>query len=168
MISFKVICNFLPENTAFAHCDIPCGIYDPHQAQLAAHTVIRMTQLLTDLKRENPSISSGQAETKAEHDIARITHVKEEHSNILEEELDTLRNDYFKEEHFKEYPTLQDLFVKTLKFSAKARQGIDMEAAESTLAGVQKIAEIFFKTKGVEPIRIKTVYPTGGEIVLHK
>ena len=156
----KSILRFLPQNTAYAHCDIPCGIYDPHQAQLAAHTVIRMTQLLTELTRED--------ETKAEHDVSRITHVKEEHSNLLEEELDTLRNDYFKEEHYKEYPNLHELFVKTLKLSAKARQSIDMQAAQDALSGVQEIAEIFFKTKGVEPVRVKTVYPTGGEIVLHK
>ena len=156
----KNILRLLPQNTAYAHCDIPCGIYDPHQAQLAAHTVIRMTQLLTELKRED--------ETKAEHDVARITHVKEEHSSILEEELDTLRNDYFKEEHYKEYPNLHELFVKTLKSSAKARQSIDMQAAQDTLSGVMEIAEIFFKTKGVESVRVKTVYPTGGEIVLHK
>ena len=97
-----------------------------------------------------------------------MTHVKEEHSNILEEELDTLRNDYFKDEHFKQYPNLNELFIGALKSSAKARQNISLEAAQETLASVQQIAEIFFKTKGVEPIRVKTVYPTGGEIVLHK
>ncbi|MCL5435202.1 MAG: superoxide dismutase, Ni [Patescibacteria group bacterium] len=161
----KTILRFLlekliVEKIAYAHCDIPCGIYDPHNAQMAAHTIIRMTQLLGEVKRDS--------ETKAEHDISRITHVKEHHADILEEELDTLRNDYFKEEHYKEYPNLNELFVKTLKASAKARQGIDMEAAESTLAGAQEIAEIFFKTKGVESVRVKTVYPTGGEIVLHK
>lgn len=158
-IVFRIL-NLIPEKTAFAHCDIPCGIYDPYVAQRAAHTVIRMTQLLTDLKRDD--------ETKAEHDVARLTHVKEEHSSLLEEELDTLRNDYFKEEHFKEYPNLHDLFVKTLKSAAKARQGIDMQSANETLSGVQEIAEIFFKTKGVESVRVKSVYPTGGEIVLHK
>lgn len=152
--------KLLIEKTAYAHCDIPCGIYDPHQAQLAAHTIIRMTQLLTDLKREN--------ETKAEHDIARMTHVKEEHSSVLEKELDTLRNDYFKEEHFKEFPNLNDLFIQALKSCAKARQDIDMEAAQDSLVKAQEIAEIFFKTKGVTPVRVKTVYPTGGEIVLHK
>ncbi len=156
----KRIVKLIPSGFAYAHCDIPCGIYDPHAAQVAAFTVIRMTQLLEDLKREG--------ETKAEHDVARITHVKEEHSNILEDELETLRNDYFKEEHFKEFPNLSELFVNTLKFSAKARQGIDMEAAQGALSGVQEIAEIFFKTKGVEPVRVKSVYPTGGEIVLYK
>jgi nickel superoxide dismutase len=161
----NVILNFilqklLPEKIVYAHCDIPCGIYDPHQAQLAAHTIIRMTQLLGEVKRDN--------ETKAEHDVARITHVKEEHSSVLEEELDTLRNDYFKEEHFKEYSNLNDLFIQALKSCAKARQNVDMASAQETLAKVQEIAEIFFKTKGVQPVRVKTVYPTNGEIVLHK
>jgi len=52
----KVIDNLLkliPEKIAYAHCDIPCGIYDPHQAQLAAHTIIRMTQLLSEIKEDD-------------------------------------------------------------------------------------------------------------------
>jgi nickel superoxide dismutase len=152
--------KLLKEKIAYAHCDIPCGIYDPYLAQRAAHTIIRMTQLLSEIKQED--------DLKSDHAIARMTHVKEDHSNILEEELETLRNDYFKEEHFKEYSNLNELFVKTLKSSAKARQNIDIEAAEETLANVQQIAEIFFKTKGMEPIRVKSVYPTGGEIVTYK
>lgn len=156
----NMLCKFLPGQVVFAHCDIPCGIYDPFRAQQAAHTIIRMTQLLSEIKRED--------ETKAEHDIARMTSVKEKHASILEEELDTLQNDYFKEEHFKTYPSLLDLFTKTIKSSIKARQNIDMQAAEDTLSGVMEIAEIFFKTKGVEPVRVKTVYPTEREIVLYK
>lgn len=152
--------NIFPEKIAFAHCDIPCGIYDPYVLQRAAHTIIRMTELLSEIKQDD--------DLKSDHTIARITHVKESHSNILEEELETLRNDYFKEKHFKEYKNLNDLFVKTLNASAKARQNIDIDAAREMLAGTQGIAEIFFKTKGVEPVRVKTVYPTGGEIVLHK
>lgn len=156
----KILFKMLPLKIAYAHCDIPCGIYDPHQAQLAAHTVIRMTQLLSEIKRDD--------ETKIEHDIARITHVKEKHAGIIEEELETLRNDYFKQEHYKEYPNLNGLFIKTLKSVSKARQNVDNDAAQEVLAGVQEIAEIFFKTKNVEPVRVKSVYPTGGEIVLHK
>lgn len=83
------IFNLLPVKTAYAHCDIPCGIYDPHNAQMAVHTVIRMTQLLGD--------------EKDPHAIARLTHVKEDHGKLIEEELGTLQNDYFKEEHFKTY-----------------------------------------------------------------
>jgi len=156
----KVFLKLLPEKIAFAHCDIPCGIYDPYVVQRAAHTILRMTQLLAELKSDD--------QKKMVHDIARMTHVKEEHVNLLEEELDTLRNDYFKEEHFKTYPNLESLFRETLKAASKARQEINMEAAKETLSGAQEIAEIFFKTKNVEPIRVKSVYPTGGEIVLHK
>lgn len=152
--------NFLPEKIAFAHCDIPCGIYDPHNAQMAAHTIIRMTQFLTEIKRTD--------ETKTEHDIARVTRVKEQHSDLLEEELDTLRNDYFKPEHYKKFPKLHELFVSTLQLSSKARQGIDMNSAEDTLRGVLAIAEIFFQSKGVTPVRVKSVYPTEREIVTHK
>ncbi|MGA2911024.1 MAG: superoxide dismutase, Ni [Candidatus Levyibacteriota bacterium] len=156
----KRFSRLLPEEIAYAHCDIPCGIYDPYVAQRAAHTIIRMTQLLTELPVSNPK--------KMAHDISRMTDVKEEHANILEEELETLRNDYFKEEHFKTFPNLNNLFIKTLNAVSKARQEINMEAAQETLSGVQEIAEIFFKTKNVQPLRVKSVYPTGGEIVLHQ
>jgi nickel superoxide dismutase len=159
-MNIKNIAKLLPEKIAYAHCDIPCGIYDPYVAQRAAHTIIRMTQLLSEIKNGNS--------LKSQHDVARMTHVKEEHVSILEEELDTLRNDYFKEEHFNEYSNLDDLFTQTLKVASKARQEINIEAAQEVLAGVQEIAEIFFKTKNVEPVRVKSVYPTGGEIVLHK
>ncbi len=153
---FKII----PARTAFAHCDIPCGVYDPFRAQQAAHTIIRMTELLGKVERTD--------ETKTEHDIARITRVKEKHGEIVEEELGTLQNDYFKEEHFKEYPNLLDLLNKTVKSSILARQTISMEAAEQTLSGVLEIAEIFFKTKKVTPIRVKSVYPTERELVFYK
>ena len=153
------IFNLLPEKIAYAHCDIPCGIYDPHLAQLAAHTVIRMTQLISEIKTND---------VKAQHDISRMTHVKEEHAGIIEEELETLRNDYFKDEHYKEYPQLQILLTDTLKSVSKARQNIDMDICQNVLSGVLQIAEIFYKTKGVTPVRVKSVYPTGGEMVFYK
>lgn len=159
-ILVSLLSKFIPEKTAYAHCDIPCGIYDPHNAQLAAHTIIRMTELLTEVKRDS--------ETKAEHDVARLTHVKEDQASLLEEELTTLENDYFKEEHYKKHPKLREHFSNANKLGAKARQNIDIDAAKELLEEVMQIAEIFYKTKGTEPLRVKTVYPTGGEIVLHK
>lgn len=152
--------NLLPSEIAYAHCDIPCGIYDPHQAQVGAHTVLRMTQLLKDVKRED--------ETTAEHDIARITRVKEKHGDLIEDELGTLENDYFKDEHFTSYPELKGLIADAVKLSIKARQHIDMEAAEQLLEKVLQISEIFYKTKNVTPVRVKSVYPTEAEIVTYK
>lgn len=152
--------SFLSEKKAFAHCDIPCGIYDPHNAQVAAHTIIRMTSFLDQLKRES--------ELKAEHDIVRITHIKEKHSNILEHELLTLRYDYFKDEHFKEFSNLEDLFKNTLISISKTRTSIDIDSSTKTLELVLQISEIFYKSKNVTPVRIKSVYPTQGEIVIYK
>ncbi len=152
------IFSLLPENTAFAHCDIPCGIYDPHQAQVAAHTIVRMTQMLGEIKRDD--------ETRAEHDIARITHVKEEHGHMVEEELGTLWNDYFKEEHFVKFQNLKELLNKGTKLSVKTRQEIDMESAKELLETVMQIAEIFYKSKGLKSHRVKAPYPTGLEIVV--
>jgi len=150
----------LPTKVAYAHCDIPCGIYDPHYAQVAAHTIIRMMQLLNNLNMEN--------RLKADHDIARMTSVKEDHGNIIEKELDTLENDYFKEDHFKEFPELKKMFADATKLSVKTRQAIDMESAEQLLEMILKISEIFYKTKKFEPVRVKSPYPTEREIVVYK
>lgn len=147
--------KFLPAKPIYAHCDIPCGIYDPHQMQMAAHTVLRMTDLITEAGSDI-------------HKIARMTHIKEEHGHIIEEEIGTLEIDYFKDEHFKQYPELQDLLKKTAKLSVKVRQEINKEVAQELLANTQQIAEIFWKTKGLEPVRIPSGYPTEGEVVSHK
>jgi len=147
--------KLLPSKPVFAHCDIPCGIYDPHNAQMAAHTIIRMTKMLDEAGSDT-------------HKIARLTHVKEDHGALCEKELVTLWGDYFKEEHLKEYPELHDLIWKSIKLTGKVRQEINLEAANELLENVQKVAEIFWKTKGFEPIRIHSGYPTEGEIVYHK
>ena len=154
------ISRILPTKIAHAHCDIPCGIYDPNAAQLAAHTIIRMTQLLSNI-----NMGDG---VKAGHDITRMTSVKEAHGNIVEKELDTLENDYFKEEHFQEFPELKKLFSDATKLSVKTRQNIDMASAEQMLEAILKISEIFYKTKKLEPIRVKSPYPTERELVIYK
>ncbi len=156
-MKISLIFKFLPANTAYAHCDIPCGIYDPHQAQVAAHTIIRMTELLSLIKRDD--------ELKAEHDVSRVTHVKEEHSNILEHELSTLQDDYFKND-FSKFPELEVLFEDAKKLGAKARTGIDMDSAKELLEKVMQIAEIFYKSKDLKSHRVKSPYPTGLEIVV--
>lgn len=165
-MKFASVFRLLPPKIAYAHCDIPCGIYDPHQAQVAAHTIIRMTQFLGEVKRSASADGSG--ETRAEHDIARITRVKEEHGQLVEEEIGTLQNDYFKEEHYKEFTNLKDLLEKATKLSVSVRQNIDMKSAEELLETVMQIAEIFYKSKGLVPFRTKSPYPTEREIVLHK
>lgn len=164
----KLLLSKIPsQNIAYAHCDIPCGIYDPHQAQLAAHTVIRMTQLIGEVSASSPQ-PPFEERKKIISQVSRLTHVKEEHGHIIEDELGTLENDYFKEEHFSKFQNLKDLLAKGVSLSIKTRQNIDMEGAEELLETVMQIAEIFYKTKGLTPFRTKSPYPTEREIVLHK
>jgi len=147
--------KFLPTRPVYAHCDIPCGIYDPHAAQMAAHTVLRMTQLIREAKDDPVK-------------LARLAHVKEEHAEIVKHEVTVIWGDYFKEENSKDVPDLSDKVWKILKLASKCKQGTDEAVAQELLTAVQEFAEIFWKSKGLEPVRIPSSYPTEGVIVLHK
>ena len=151
----RIIDKFFPVDKVYAHCDIPCGIYDPHNAQVAAHTVIRMMSLIKDAK--------GDA-----HDIARYTKVKEDHAELVKHEVRVIWGDYFKPEHIEKKPELHELVFNIMKLGSKSRQGTDIKEAEELLAKVQEFAEIFWKSKNIETVRVKAPYPTGGEMVLHR
>jgi nickel superoxide dismutase len=157
------IIGVLPESTAYAHCDLPCGIYDPHQAQLAAHTVIRMTQILQDAHAEEEN-----GDKKLMHDISRATRIKDEHAEIVKHEVRVIWGDFFKQEHLEQNPHLHELVFSIMKLASKARQEINMDAANELLAKVQEFSEIFWKAKGRETSRVASGYPTGGEVVLPK
>lgn len=150
---------FLPVNTAHAHCDIPCGIYDPHLAQLAAHTVIRMTNMLLDLEKEAN-------EKKFIHQLSRLMKVKEEHAELVKHEVRVIWGDYFKPEHLKDHPNLHELVFTIMKLASKTKQEINIDAANELLGKVQEFAEIFWETKGRNSTRVASPYPTGGEIVV--
>ena len=147
----------LPAEEASAHCDIPCGIYDPHNLQVAAHTVIRMVQLLEGLPDQ---LDKATLNTAARH-IA----VKEEHAAIAEHEIIVLWTDYFKPEHLEKFPDLHDVVWKTAKLTSTVKQQVSMEASQQLLAGAQQIAEMFWQSKGVQTRRVPSSQPTGGEIV---
>ncbi len=159
---FEVTDSLRPLGVAHAHCDIPCGIYDPHAAQVAAHTVIRMDGLIADL------VKVGKADADAQNKMARYVAVKEQHAELCKHEIRVLWADYFKPEHVQANPELHGLVWDTLKLASKAKQGTSMEDAKALLGNVEKIAEIFWKTKNVQTKRVKAFYPTGEEIVYPK
>ena len=153
----ELLIKLLPTRPVYAHCDIPCGIYDPYLAQMAAYTVLRMTKLIQD------------AESK--HDKAqfvRLVQVKEEHAELVKREVTIIWGDYFKEENSKDIPDLHEKVWKILKLASKAKQEVNEQGAQDLLATVQEFAEIFWKSKGMEPVRIPSGYPTEGEIVSHR
>jgi len=107
-----------PSTTAYAHCDVPCGIYDPHQAELAARTVARMVELIGQLPKENP--------TEADRaKFVRCIAIKEQHAEIVKHEIQVIWSDYFKPEHLERYPDLHDRTWKILKLADKNKQNID-------------------------------------------
>jgi nickel superoxide dismutase len=160
-----VLDRVAPPTVAHAHCDIPCGIYDPHNAQIAALTVIRMTQLIQGLQAPGGNASKSDWDTYMMQ-ISRYTAVKEEHAKIAEHEIIVLWTDYFKPEHLGKHPDLHEVVWKATKLTSTVKQQINMDAAQQLLATVQQIAEIFWDTKGVQTRRQPSNQgQVGGEIV---
>lgn len=167
MILLRLLDKAFKPPTSYAHCDIPCGIYDPHEAQMAAHTIIRMTAMIDDLQAssDNPEFSERK---KIISQIARLTKVKEDHAELLKQQVRIIWGDYFKSEHLAKHKKLHDLVFKIMKQASKARQELNLEEARSLLASTQEFAEIFWMTKDRKTVRVKSGYPTEGEIVLPK
>ena len=162
---FQVVNRLFPAKIAHAHCDIPCGIYDPYNAQMAAHSVIRMHQLIDALPAPGPSASAQERGTYI-NSISRYIAVKEQHSELCKHELRILWGDYFKAEHVEKYPDLHGLFFNAMKQASTTRQQINMEAAQQLLSTTQRIAEVFWETKGAKTSRRPSLQPTGGEVVV--
>ncbi len=165
-----ILDRFFPTKVAHAHCDIPCGIYDPYHAQLAAHTVLRMDKLIADESAKMAAIANPTTEERKEfvHKIARYTATKDQHAELAKAEVRIIWGDYFKPEHTEKFPELHSLVWKIMKAGSKGRQETSMAAAEELLENVNKFAEIFWKTKGIETMRVKAPYPTEKELVFPK
>lgn len=146
---------------AYAHCDYPCGIYDPIDAQIAAHTVIRMDEIIADNMKDQDHAST----LEARHNLIRATEIKEKYAEICKNEIRILWGDYFKPDHVKANPELHELVFTTLKQASKARQTVDTTEAEALLENVMKIAEIFWSTKGIKTKRVSSPYPTKRQLV---
>ncbi|MHB8352266.1 MAG: superoxide dismutase, Ni [Thermoplasmata archaeon] len=156
---------FVAPAPAYAHCDIPCGIYEPHTAQIAALTVFRMDQLIGELVRPAEG-APAEAQAKYHSQFARYVQVKESHSDRCESELTTLWADYFNADLRKKYPEVEERFWKALQAVSKARQGVALADAQELLSQVQAIAELFWQSKGVPTRKVPSTYKTGGEIVV--
>ena len=151
--------------TADAHCDIPCGIYDPHYAQIAALTVVRMNQLIDAL--ELPAEGKDKvAQAKYHNSLSRYILVKEEHAEICKREVRVIWGDYFKPEHVEKYPTLHADVWNILKLAGKNKQEANAQAAQDLLAAVQKFAETFWASKGSKTARVPSGQAVGGELVV--
>ncbi|MBI3109538.1 superoxide dismutase, Ni [Candidatus Daviesbacteria bacterium] len=138
--------KLLPSRPVFAHCDIPCGIYDPKPAQLAAQTVLKMVNLINELQPSSTE-PSFEERKKIISQISRLTRVKEDHAEACKREVLILWTDYFKSEHLEKFPDLHDLVWKTCKLCSDNKRAVDEAKAKELVEAVDKIAEIFNQTK---------------------
>lgn len=131
---------------AEAHCDVPCGIYDPTPAKIAAKTVQRITMQLEELalpKDWNDAHAVGHYEGA----VARRVAVKEQHAELCKKELQILWSDFFKEEHLAAFPDLHTKFWKALKLCSKNKQDTSTDAAKQLVEAVDEIAKMFYEAK---------------------
>ncbi len=135
------IFKILPTKTAYAHCDVPCGIYDPKPAQIAAVTVLKMVQKIKELdEKKDMNVSSLNS-------MVRYIWTKEEHARKCKEEILILWTDFFKQEHLKMFPNLHDTFWKAAKLCSINKQEVSLEHATELVKAVDEIADIFNKAK---------------------
>ena len=116
-----------------AHCDLPCGVYDPAQARIEAESVLGCLQKYHD--SDDPIFRQ------------RAIQIKEERADLVKHHLWVLWTDYFKPPHLEDYPNLHDLFWRATKAAGDSKKSVDTDDAQQLLDLIQEIDEIFWKTK---------------------
>lgn len=137
--------NFGTMAIAEAHCDAPCGIYDPSSARIAAEAALSMTKKILDLKA--PDSSDGKATAAYQNTLTRYIVVKEEQAHIAKEELLILWTDYFKPVHLEKYPNLHEIFWKAAKLCSAVKVEVSLEHATELMDAIKEIHGIFWATK---------------------
>lgn len=122
-----------PTVMASAHCDLPCGVYDPAQATIDAQSVKACMEKYA--ASSDPDFRT------------RALIIKEERCEEVKHHLWVLWTDYFKPEHLATYPNLHDLFWQATKSAGEAKKTNDVAVADRLLAEISQIAEIFWATK---------------------
>ncbi|NJQ00896.1 superoxide dismutase, Ni [Streptomyces zingiberis] len=124
---------FAPTVRVSAHCDLPCGVYDPAQARVEAESVKAIQEKY-------------QANDDA-HYRARATVIKEERAELAKHHISVLWSDYFKPPHFEKYPNLHQLVNDALKAASAAKASTDPATGQKLLDYIAEIDKIFWETK---------------------
>ncbi len=118
--------------TAYAHCDLPCGVYDPAQARIEALSVKAIMEKYDGLDDYNKT---------------RAIVIKEQRAELVKNHLMILWADYFKEMHLEKYPQLHDMFWKAIKQASACKSHNDVSLADKLIEMIDEIAVIFAETK---------------------
>src|ERR1700752_4843739 len=116
----------------YAHCDLPCGVYDPAQAKIEAQSVLAIQEKMSGLDEENK---------------LRALMIKEQRAELVKHHLWVLWSDYFKPEHLEKYPNLHDLFWRATKQASECKHHTEVEEGKKLLELIDEIKKIFAETK---------------------
>ncbi|MEL7538255.1 MAG: superoxide dismutase, Ni [Pseudomonadota bacterium] len=148
--------------TASAHCDIPCKIYDPSTAQIAALSVIRFLDLIAELEGKSDL-------TLADHaQLARLVREKEIHAAKVKDEVRVIWGDYFKAPQFEKFPDIHSLVHNIMLAGSACKQHIDRANGVKLLELVNEFAAAFWATKGVDTFTADCPYPPSEPTVYPK
>lgn len=117
-----------------AHCDLPCGVYDPAQARIEAESVLKIMRKYSE--HEGDFVYQ-----------TRALFIKEQRAELVKHHLWVLWTDYFKPEHLEEFPDLHDKFWKATKQAGQAKHSTDIAVGEQLIEMIDEIAEIFKATQ---------------------
>ena len=133
------------EPIAHAHCDGPCGVYDPAAARINGEAVLSMTKKLIALKM--PTSLDQAAILTYQNTLSRYVSIKEEQAQKCKDELLILWTDYFKPPHLEKFPELHDIFWKAAKLCSSCKVEVSQTHAEELMEAIKNIHEIFWKSK---------------------
>src|SRR5438094_7944286 len=129
-----------PSTIAHAHCDLPCGVYDPEQARIEAESCYKII--------EKYSASNDEVFR------TRAIGIKEERADLAKHHIDVLWGDYFKAEQVQKYPEITELCWKAAKQCSKVKGSVDIADAKSLLDMIDKIADVWTKAGGPQATRM--------------
>ena len=124
-----------PRTVVRAHCDLPCGVYDPEQARIEAESCYRIVEKY--LANDDPTFRT------------RAIHIKEERAELVKHHLDVLWHDYFKPEHLEAVPNLHQLFWDANKQVSKVKASMNLDDAKKLLDLIDQV-DTAWKTTGGE------------------
>ena len=149
-------------DTAQAHCDIPCKIYEPQVAIVAALSVIRLMDLIAELEA-NETLTLSQQAT-----LARLVAEKETHAKKVKDEVTTIWGDYFKQPQFAAFPDTSELVHQIMLAGSACKQHIDRDKGVALLELVNELAKRFWETKNITTFTAPCPYPPALPVVYPK
>jgi nickel superoxide dismutase len=129
----SIVDRLSPPEPVHAHCDLPCGVYDPAQARIEAESV----------KAIQEKYQASDDETFK----TRALFIKEERADLVKHHLWVLWTDYFKPPHLEKYPQLHELFWNATKAAGAAKGSVDPATGQKLLDLIAEIDTIFWETK---------------------